>query len=568
MKGLRITLFLGFAVPVLAGCANQPLGPDTSSEAVASTAPNPPSAEGEALYQILRGELAGKQGDMRSAADAYLKASRKSDDPRVARRAAQIALYANRENDALEAAKRWRALSPGDPDPLDVLGLIYFRQGQFDKALEEFRAAVAASKGKTGHALGRVVALLGQEDNQSKAVELYSRLVAGYPEDADAYFTLAQFALQASEPRTAITAAEHALSLKPGWKDAQELRAKALLAANRGEDALKALAALVKAHPKDHELRFEYARALLTLSHQDQALEQFHVLLKQGAHDPRVTYAVGLLTLEAGYPERAKPYFEQLIKQGHEPNAAAYFLGRIAEDAKNYATATKWYRKTRGQYRERAQLRLAVVLAEQGKLTEARQALAGLRARKPQAAVQAYLVESEILRRADKPEQAFDVLGHALKDHPQDGDLLYGRAMIAVNLGRLGIAEKDLRAIISEDPDNAQALNALGYTLVDMTDRVQEGAELIRRAFAQEPDSAPIIDSMGWAEYKLGRPEKALPYLRKAYDKEKDPEIAAHLGEVLWVLGRHKAAQAVWDEGLKQAPENESIHKAMQRLKK
>ena len=567
MKGLRITLFLGFAVLVLAGCANQPLGPDPSREAVASTTPNPPSAEGEALYQILRGELAGKQGDLQSAADAYLKASRKSDDPRVARRAAQIALYANRENDALEAAKRWRSLSPGDPDPLDVLGLIYFRQGEFDKALEEFRAAVAASKGKTDHALSRVAALLGQEDNQSKAVELYSRLVAGYPEDADAYFTLAQFALQASEPRTAITAAEHALSLKPGWQDAQELRAKALLAADRGEEALKALAALVKAHPKDHELRFEYARALLTLSHQDQALEQFHVLLKQGAHDPRVTYAVGLLTLEAGYPERAKPYFEQLIKQGHETNAAAYFLGRIAEDAKHYATAAKWYRKTGGQYRERAQLRLAVVLAEQGKLTEARQALAGLRARKPQTAVQAYLVESEILRQADKPEQAFDVLSHALKDHPQDGDLLYGRAMIAVNLGRLAVAEKDLRAIISQDPDNAQALNALGYTLVDMTDRVQEGAELIRKAFAQDSDSAPIIDSMGWAEYKLGRPEKALPYLRKAYDKQKDPEIAAHLGEVLWVLGRHKAAQEVWDEGLKQAPGNESIHKAMQRLK-
>jgi tetratricopeptide (TPR) repeat protein len=182
-----------------------------------------------------------------------------------------------------------------------------------------------------------------------------------------------------------------------------------------------------------------------------------------------------------------------------------------------------------------------------------------LRDQMPDDAVTLFLIEGEMLRQHDADQQAMALYDRALAAQPDNPDLRYARAMVAVGLDRVELLESDLRHIIDQDPEHADALNALGYTLADRTDRLAEAKELIERALALKPDEPAIKDSMGWVLYRMGDPAAAEPYLRDALDSVFDPEIAAHLGEVLWALGRRDEARAIWDRALEADPEHEYL---------
>ena len=277
-------------------------------------------------------------------------------------------------------------------------------------------------------------------------------------------------------------------------------------------------------------------------------------------------YAAGLLALEAGDTGAARERFRRLLALGQRREQARFYLGRATEAEGDYDRALDWYRQVGGQLRGDAQLRIATVLAAQGRLEDARRHLQGLRQRQPDMAVPSFAVEGDILRNAGRPEESLDLLTRALDQHPDASDLRYSRAMTAIGLDRIGQAVSDLEHILELEPENAQVLNALGYTLVDSTERVDEGAELIRRAFELNPDDPAIIDSMGWAAYRQGRPEEALAYLRQAHGMIDDAEIAAHLGEVLWTLGQRDEARAVWQDALEADPDHPVLRRTMERL--
>ncbi|MBA1146211.1 tetratricopeptide repeat protein [Ectothiorhodospiraceae bacterium WFHF3C12] len=565
----RILIIL--PVLVLGACANLPEdrvpgGEPSEAPGLQVAAPESDfAAEDTVLYHLLVAELAGARGDLDAAVQHYLSAAERSSDSGVAERAARIAVYAGDNKAARRAAERWTTLSPQAPGADEVLAIIALRTGELEAATNHLQAVIRASSSLAA-GFDEVSALLNREVESGKAIDVLQRLTQRYPEQRSAHYALGETALEAGRPRLALTAANDALSLSPDWRDGYLLRAQAYLATGESELGLADLQRLLRQSPEDYDLRLHYARTLLDLSRTQEALTEFQRLMERRPDDPQVTYAAALLAMDAGELEMAREYLLKMVNSGERADAAYYYLGRIAEQEGDYQGAIRWYSRAGGDYRAEAQLRISLVLAESGDLEQARARLQSLREDDPDLAPRTFAMEGEMLRSAGRLEESLAVYNQALAQSPGNTDLLYGRAMTAVSLDRLDLAESDLRQVIDAEPDNAHALNALGYTLVDRTDRVREGKQLIEQAYNIRPDEPAILDSMGWALYRLGEPEQALDYLEKAHERSEEPEIAAHLGEVLWQLGYKDRARSVWQQVLKEDPDNRFVTETMRRL--
>jgi tetratricopeptide (TPR) repeat protein len=244
------------------------------------------------------------------------------------------------------------------------------------------------------------------------------------------------------------------------------------------------------------------------------------------------------------------------------------YLAQIAEEQKDYEQALRWYAEvTGGEKYLQAQLRYATVLNKQGKLDAARAHLRQVNADSVQARVQLLLTEAQMLREANQPREAFDLLARSLEAMPDQPELLYVYAMLAEKLERMDLLESNLKKLIALQPDHAHAYNALGYSLADRNQRLPEAQGLIEKALKLAPDDPFIVDSMGWVLYRMGKHKQALEFLRKAYAARPDPEIAAHLGEVLWVAGEHREAEKIWLDATKDTPGNEALNNTIKRFK-
>lgn len=517
------------------------------------------------LYHLLVAEFAGNRDELETAASEYATAAKLSDDPAVAERATRVALYAEREQLALEAAERWLAVAPGSGEAQQALGLLQLRTGNIDAAFEQFVASVPTGPNREP-VLAKLGTLLAQEAEPVTTLPLMRRLAKAFPQQRSAHYAHAQVALAAGAGEEAVAALDRALALRPGWRPAQLLRVEALLAQDRPDEALDSLSALLERAPEDYDLRLQYARTLVDLSRTQAALKQFRRLLERRPEDGRVLYAGALLALEAGKTDLARGWLERLLPQEQRTDAARFYLARIAELEENHDEAIDLYSRAAGDFRQEAQLRIAVVTAAAGDLEAARERLRQFRRDNPEMAAEGWAVEGEILRSADRPQRSIAVFSEGLKRFPDNANLLYGRAMTYVQQDLIAAAEADLRALLEQEPDAAQALNALGYTLADRTERYEEAAELIERAYALRPDDPAVIDSMGWIAYRRGQYEAAVGYLRRAYELADDAEIAAHLGEALWQLGRRDEAREVWNEALRNHPESEVLRQTIERF--
>jgi tetratricopeptide (TPR) repeat protein len=321
----------------------------------------------------------------------------------------------------------------------------------------------------------------------------------------------------------------------------------------------------VAASPDDRALRMLYGQFLIEEKDLASARHEFEHLLGNQPKEPDVLFAVGILSLELSDIDAARDYFTRLYQTGERRDEAAFYLGQVEERAERPAVAMDWYAKAGGASEMDAQVRIALLRAKAGEVGRAREILQQLRDQSPENAENLFLVEAEILDEVGLKDQAVTVYGEALAAFPGNPELLYARAMYAVRIGQVEQAERDLRQLIDEDPGHADALNALGYTLADRTERYGEALALIERALELKPEEPAILDSMGWVLYRLGRGEESLGYLRRALKAMDDGEIAAHLGEVLWSLGRSDEAWQVWDSALKAHPEHDYLLQAVGR---
>ncbi len=280
-------------------------------------------------------------------------------------------------------------------------------------------------------------------------------------------------------------------------------------------------------------------------------------------------YTLGLLSLEAQRLDDAEKYMMMLIRLNQREGEAQYYLGRINENRRLYEKAIDWYGQVHvGEYKFDARLRIADLLGLLERTDEAIEHLDAMLSgsQSTGSLVRIYITKGELLRGARRYEAAMEVFNTALEIVPGNSDLLYARALVAERLGRIDLLEADILQILRTEPDNAHALNALGFTLADQTDRYEEAYELLERAIEIMPDDPAIIDSWGWVHYRLGKYDEALRYLRRALSRLDDPEIAAHLGEVLWVTGDQKSAREVWQRALKEFPDDPKLLQVMQRF--
>lgn len=562
-RPLLALLFLALLAACAAGPADQ-AAPDTGP-VPAPDALGPPPEE-SVLYNVLVGELAGARGDVALAAESYRRAAERSGDPAVAERAARIALYAEAPEQALAATQRWLELEPESAEARRLLGLLHLREGDADAAFAALTGTLPEAEEEREQAIAQIGGLLADDARSPAALAVAERLAETYPDSPGAQLALARVALALERPARALQAVRGALEQRPDWTAARLLEVDVLMALEREDAAVSAVRALLDEAPESEQLRLRYARLLVGLGRNVDALDQFERLVAARPDDPQVLYSAALLALESGRLDFARQTLQRLREQRGQEDVASYYLGRLAEIEGDLPTALAHYERTGGEYRGEAQLRIAVVMARQGRIAAARRHLAELRDGNGSLAPRAWAIEGEVLRDAGRLAESVEVLSRGLEAYPDDADLLYGRAMSNIMRERLSTAEEDLRRIIEQDPENAHALNALGYTLVDRTERIAEGSELIERAYALQPGDPAIIDSMGWAAYRRGDLEEAREYLERAYDMAPDPEIAAHLGEVLWQLGRRDQAREIWQSALAQHPDHPVLRETMERL--
>jgi tetratricopeptide (TPR) repeat protein len=520
------------------------------------------------MYQLLVAELAGQRGQLNVAVVNYLAAAKESRDPLVAERAARIAVFAQALREALEAATLWVEVDPDNAEAHQVVAPLLLAFGRAPEAAQHYERFINLSTARPDQGLMQVAGQLARDKNAVAALSVMEKLLESRQGNAYAWLAHGQLAMRQGKLPLALTSTDRALQLKRHWSPAVVQRSHILSLQGDKAAAIDYLQDELDGElAEDVGVGLSHARLLAETEQLEAARAEFERLAEQAPRNAEVLYAAGVLALQLNDLDQARQRLQQVLRLGQRMLESSYYLGRVHEQQGDIPQALKYYFSVRhGQFYLNAQSRAANLLADQGKLDRAREHLHSLRVANQQEQVRLYLVEGELLRKAEKYREALDFFSEKLEAHPNDTALRYARALVAEKLDELTLAEEDLRAIIKREPSNAQALNALGYTLADRTERYEEALSLIERALEVEPRDAAIIDSLGWVQYRLGNFEKAVEHLRRALELINDPEIAAHLGEVLWEMGNKKDALEVVEESLKQHPNHKALLKVMKRF--
>ena len=554
---------------------NAEAGSVTASSAIRQPRPAEPAPvlpalplTDQLLYQFLLAEVAGRRGNPSLSAQAYVDLAQRTRDPRIARRATEVALFARATDIALSAAKVWHDTEPTSRRALQTYSSLLVAAGQLDAALPLVEKLLVQDPAGQADAFLQVNRLLNNVRDKKAALRFVSRIVERQPAVSQAQYALAQAALAAGENEQALSAVRRARALRPDWEQAVLLEAQLLQSGGR-EIALKLLEAFLQQYPEAREVRLSYARALAGEQRLADARNEFQRLLKAYPESNDILLAVGLLSMQMEDFMQADASFRRLLALGYRDSDMLHmYLGQAAEGRKDLAAALDWYEKIqRGEQFVAARVRAAQVIVKLRGLDSARSYLAGIEPQGSEQRIQLTLAESQLLRDANQFQSAFVLLERALKDAPDNTDLLYDYAMLAEKIDRLDVLESSLRKVIALRPDNAHAYNALGYSFADRNIRLDEARVLIDRALALSPSDLFIIDSKAWIEYRLGNLATAVQLLRQAYAGRPDAEIAAHYGEVLWVSGQRELALRIWDEALKKSPTHDVLNATIKRFK-
>lgn len=560
-------------LPLLAACAAHPVTatPEVPAPVAAAPAAKPAPEPAyrpfppDVLEALLTAELAAMRQHPDLALRTYVQQARETRDPNVVARATTIAQILN-QPESLELARLWTEVAPQAPEAWFLLALNSLRLRQFDTAMP---------------ALDRLLALQPEADleqlfiaatpaDQADRDQLFARLgelSRSHPDNVNLLFGQALLKAQSGKPAEALEIATAARRLRPEGVYLTLLQAKMLTELSRSKEAAELLRTASRRHPDSNNLRINLARALIRAGDLDGAEHEFQDLLARAPEDEALRLSLALVAFENHHDELAQRELETLQDSEATGDEAHYYLGMLAVRQKRTVDAIHFFESVQpGNQYLPAQAEISRLLVAAGNTAEARSRLAQARAQTPELRVALYQLEAELLSENEQPQAAWDLLTAAIKEQPADAPLLLSRAMVAEKLNRLDDFEADMREVLRYEPDNPTALNALGYTLADRTTRLDEAEVYIRRAIDLKPDDPAIMDSLGWLKFKRGDRAGALIELRKAYALFPDDEIAAHLGEVLWVQGHRDEARRIWAEALRQHPKSPHIPRTRARL--
>jgi tetratricopeptide (TPR) repeat protein len=565
-------LLLALIGALLTACASTAPVEDPAAAApaaVVDTAPEkPPPPErafpDDSVYPLLVAEFALRRRQYEVALENYMQQARVLRDAGVSAHTTHLTQFMRREPEALEASELWVELEPDNAEAQNTYATLLVRQGRSLDALPHLAQVIRLG----GEA--RFPALLSNFDElgprqQAELVKGINALAMEWPDNTQLLLTQALILADFEQYDESLVKLDKIFAIEPQQSQALLLDARVRIAREDSEPFTRIEKALEN-DPENQQLRLQYAR-LLTAGDMNAARKQFEILSAQSPRDGDLLLSLALINREMGDDLAARTYLKQVLALQQRIDEANYYLGRIAEDRGENQVAISHYMQVEGAPEFiGAANRIGQILIGSGQVEQARETFRRQRQAHPGQAESLYNLEAELLSQAGHHDEAMATFSEALRAFPESNTLLYGRSMLAEKVGDLALMESDLRNIIDREPDNATALNALGYTLANKTKRYGEAYELITRALELQPDEPAILDSMGWVLYRKGRYEEALQYLSRAYTEFPDPEVAAHLGEVLWVSGETEAATTVWQGALMKDPQHQVLRETLERL--
>jgi tetratricopeptide (TPR) repeat protein len=569
-------VLLALVLGGLTGCASQP-APDAPPAVTARAAaplepvPEPEIEYGsfteEQLYQAIISELGAQRGELRESGDSYFDLAMETRDLGILERALQFATRNGDSNAILQLGLLWAEIEPGNSRPQLLLALQFLEEGDFSRALQR---------------MGRVLELGGDIDFSALAartgrlpprarnglINNLRQLAQDYPGNPSIQTSLVQLLAQNGQFDQAIDALDTLEAQFDSSAELNLLRAQIHQSNQSPELALDALRAGVRRFPESRDLRLNLARLLVNQQDYAAAQRQFAALVEMDPEDWDTVFSVALLDLEIGNFDDAEQRLSRLLEAGQRVNESRYYLGFVNQEQGELRRAVEHFRQVgfEGPNFLAAQQQATRLSIQLGELEDAHNWLTRLSRGQPRLEVQLITIESGALIVNGYMDEAKALLDRSLNRFPNDTDLLFSRVLWYDQRGDQAGSEADLRQIIRMQPEDSRALNHLGYMLADQTDRFDEALALAERAIAISPDDPAIIDTLAWAQYKTGDYESALQNLRRAFAVFPDPEVASHLGEVLWAMGRRDEAREVWFNALEQAPGDELILEVLERF--
>lgn len=528
------------------------------------------------LNQLMKAEFAFREGDWQGPYLTMLSLAQQTRDPRLARRAAEMAVAAKQADDTLAAVRLWHQLDPDSEEATQYfVGMVITSDNIaavepiFERRLRQ------ATPGKRGMLLFQVQQLLARAKDKEAAGAMLERLVAPYENTMEARIVRAQVALSRGDKALARAEASAALAARPDSEIAL------LMLAQVTDDEAEVVASMqkfLKRYPDARDVRAAYARVLVNRKDYPGARREFEQLVKDQPDNVAHLYALGILATQMNDAPGAEGYFTRFVdvlgrnpEDERDPSRALLILSQLAEERGDLPGALQWLDKvpegTDAPTRFNAQLRRAHLVGKSGDLAGARRLLAEIKPDEPAQQAQVATAEVQLLREANQLPEAYALMEATTARFPKNPDLLYDFALLAERLGKNDVMEAQLREVMALAPDNHHAYNALGYSLADRNIRLQEAYGLIAKALEMAPDDPFIMDSMGWVHYRMGNLAEAEKFLRRAYGLRRDPEIAVHLGEVLWQKGDRTAAQQLWREARAKDPHNDTLKNTLARLR-
>ena len=565
--------FIVAALTLALGLSHSGLSP-AAGEAPTKAADKNPSVRASSenilartVFQSLIGEFALQRGDIKLGVDAWSDLAQRTRDPKVIARATEVAGLARQYDRALELTKLWLEVEPDSVKAKQTESSMLIMANRIDELAPQLAAVLEQDKPNIGNNLLQLNRLLARHSDKKAVQNLVDRVAAPYDALPEAHLAMAQAAANAGDNLRALSETEKALLLRPDWEAAALARAQ-LQAKQSNLTAIDSLSDFVERNPTAREARLTLARLLISEKQYNESRKHFERLIKENPDNPEVIYPVAMLALQQGDTVTGRTQLEKLLTTDYpDKSTIHFFLGQLDQEQKKPEAALEQYRQvTSGEQYVPARARAAQILLQQGKPEEAREFLHSSRSSTPSEQTQLILAEAQLLREAGKLNDSFIVLEMALTSQPDNPELLYETALTAERIGKPEILETHLKHLLKLMPDHAHALNALGYSLAERNINLPEARVLIKKALSLLPEDPFIMDSMGWVLYRQGELAQALKTLEKAYSIKADPEIVAHIAEVLTAMERKDDARNRLNDAAKQFPDNEVINGALKKL--
>jgi len=577
---LIFRLFSVITLVLLNSCADSPAKPGQPEGTVAPVKIAEPKEKAKAkedktsidpdvLFMLLTAELAGQRGQYDIALEGYMEAAKRVHDPRFAERAAMIAMYMKDSNKTNEAVALWVRQDPKNQAARKIAALSALRAGNKKAATEHLNMLLNIDPAGFENAVLELAGVLQKDGKINTLYDALDTLSVQHPDQAVIFYMQSLLAMQKKEIYLAESKIQQALKVRPGWDKALMFQAQIAVFSGDLNKAKTLLKEASLKYPDNNKISKILAQVLIKAEDYDAAAEVYQDIISADPKDIESQFALGLVYLQVDKDEQAEDIFKKLLEQPEWKYQASFYLGKIEEKHDHSKKALVWFDKvTDGPFVFDASISAISLLAKDKQFDEANSRLSLLQSKFPKQKLRLLLVQAELYSQQKQYEKAFNLLTEALVDFPDQKELLYTRALMAERVNKPDIAEADLKKILAMDPDNVEALNALGYTLLNKPDRYADAEKYLQHALSLEPDAAVIIDSYGWLQFKLGNNEKALDYLQQAYEKQPENEIAAHLAEVLWVLGRKDEARKLFNKAIKDAPDDEYLMDFQRRILK